>query len=163
MSKMTLVIGLCGSGKTYQIKKIVEETGAKIFGVGEDWDEGFSPVDRTNFESLYSKAVKHLLSGNDCVASDISLCVGDIRQFVISRLSADVPSVEIAWVCMKNDRTMADKNVEWRAKRGQKTDVNGHLAINKFYSEVYTYPEGATIIPIFDATQLGDRGEEQYS
>lgn len=156
MARIILVTGLCGSGKTYQIKKIAKETGAKIFGVGEDGDEGFSPADKTNFGNLYSDAIKHLSQGNNCVVSDISLCIEGVRRMVVSRLLVDVPGVEIEWVCMENDRVMADKNVEWRASRGQKTDVEGHLAINKGYSEVYTYPDGATIIPIFDATWSED-------
>ncbi|HUC98481.1 MAG TPA: hypothetical protein VMR88_08370, partial [Candidatus Polarisedimenticolaceae bacterium] len=57
----------------------------------------------------------------------------------------DVPNLEVEWICFENDHASADWNV---VHRTNKADIDGHLRINEFLSDVYQYPAQAQILKI---------------
>ncbi len=132
MAKVTFILGLAGSGKTFYAEQLREATGAEIF-------EGVE-----HHKSL-SVIVERLTDGKDCIVEEIAYCHPNDRERVVTGLRSQVPGVEIEWVCFENDLESANWNVRHRTN---KSEIEGHLAINRHWHGVYRYPDGAEIRPI---------------
>jgi hypothetical protein len=133
MAKLTFLLGLCGSGKTYIAKRLATQTGAKLF-------TDFLQDQNKNFPML----VQNLCSGNDCIIDEWKYSIPRFRDKILADL-VNVPDLELEWICFENDRASADWNVRQRKNKG---DVEGHLRINEFLSDVYQWPEQAQILKI---------------
>lgn len=135
VAKVTFLLGLAGSGKSYRAKRLVESDGAKIF-------EGVAaPHSQALLRCLFSS----LRRGTYCVVEEIAFCIAENRQAITSSLLAEVPGIEIEWICFENDLESANWNVRHRTNKGS---ADGHMAINHQYHTRYTYPPGASIEPI---------------
>ena len=133
MAKLTFLLGLCGSGKTYIAERLATQTGAKLFtDFLQDQDKNF-PI-----------MVQNLRSGNDCIIDEWKYSIPRFREKILADL-VNVPNLELEWICFENDRGSADWNVRHRKNKG---DVAGHLRINEFLSDVYQWPEQAQILKI---------------
>jgi hypothetical protein len=133
MAKLTFLLGLCGSGKTYIAERLATQTGAKLF-------TDFLQDQNKNFPML----VQNLSSGNDCIIDEWKYSIPRFRDKILADL-VNVPDLELEWICFENDRASADWNVRQRKNKG---DVEGHLRINEFLSDVYQWPEQAQILKI---------------
>jgi hypothetical protein len=133
MAKLTFLLGLCGSGKTYIAERLATQTGAKLF-------TDFLQDQNKNFPML----VQNLSSGNDCIIDEWKYSIPRFRDKILADL-VNVPDLELEWICFENDRASADWNVRHRKSKG---DVEGHLRINEFLSDVYQWPEQAQILKI---------------
>jgi hypothetical protein len=133
MAKLTFLLGLCGSGKTYIAERLATQTGAKLF-------TDFLQDQNKNFPML----VQNLSSGNDCIIDEWKYSIPRFRDKILADL-VNVPDLELEWICFENDRASADWNVRHRKNKG---DVEGHLRINEFLSDVYQYPAQAQILKI---------------
>lgn len=132
MPRATVVVGLCGSGKSYHTERLHKQTGASVFeGVVE--------------KQQIPEAIEWLRSGNDCIIEEISFCTAGNRAVVTKMLKQQVPGVEIAWFCLENDLDSANWNVRHRRNKGE---VDRHLEINGRVSAEYSYPDGCEIVPI---------------
>jgi hypothetical protein len=132
MAKVTFILGLSGSGKTYLAQKMRTETGAKLFeNILED---GSSLV----------LLIECLKKGNHCIVDEVRFCLPSYRDPIVQQLS-QVPGVEINWICYENDLESANWNV---IHRKDKEDPAGHLEINLRVHPHYEYPRDAKIIPI---------------
>ena len=128
MAKLTFLLALCGSGKTYIAERLATQTGAELFS-------DFLRDQNKNFPVL----VKNLSSGVDCIIDE---------WIFYSQILADlvnVSNLNVEWICFVNDRASADWNV---VHRTNKADIEGHLRINEFLSDVYQYPAQAQILKI---------------
>lgn len=144
MAKVTFVLGLCGSGKTFIANQLKSVTGAEIFqGIAGSHNP-------TGLHDMLGR----LSNGLDCIVEEIAYCCADYRDTIVRALRSRVQNLEIEWICLENDLEGANWNVEHRDDVG-KEDVQGHIGINRKYHRVYTYPDGATIRPI---TRI-DQGE----
>lgn len=144
MAKVTFILGLCGSGKTFLANQLKEETGAEIF-------EG---VAGSHNPSGMSDMLDRLRRGMDCIVEEIAYCCSHSRAAVVNVLRSQVPEVQIEWICFENDLAGANWNVEHRADAA-KQDIQGHIDINGKYHCVYTYPQGAIIMSITRVNQSG--------
>ena len=133
MAKLTFLLGLCGSGKTYIAERLATQTGAKLF-------TDFLQDQNKNFPML----VQNLSSGNDCIIDEWKYSIPRFRDKILADL-VNVPDLELEWICFENDRASADWNFRHRKNKG---DVEGHLRINEFLSDVYQWPEQAQILKI---------------
>ena len=88
--------------------------------------------------------VQNLCSGNDCIIDEWKYSIPRFRDKILADL-VNVPDLELEWICFENDRASADWNVRQRKNKG---DVEGHLRINEFLSDVYQWPEQAQILKI---------------
>jgi hypothetical protein len=132
MAKVTFILGLSGSGKTYLAQKMKAETGAKVFeNVLED-------------SSSLPLIVKALKQGEDCIIDEVRFCLPTYRDQIVQQLS-HVPGVELSWICYENDIESANWNV---IHRTDKEDAAGHLEINLRLHPHYEYPSNAEVIPI---------------
>ena len=135
MAKVTFLLGLAGSGKSYRADKLKKETGAEIFE-GTEGKENLG---------MLPNIVQHLRQGKNCIVEEIAYCRPQGREKVVTYLRYHVPDVQIEWLCFENNLESANWNVRNRKNKG---DINGHLAINQCWHRLYQYPEGATIVPI---------------
>jgi hypothetical protein len=132
MAKVTFILGLSGSGKTYLAHKLKDETGAELF------------ENVLSEESSIPALVERLKSGKDCIVDEVRFCLPEYREGMIQHLS-QIPSVETQWICYENDLESANWNV---MKRTNKGDPEGHLDLNLRLHAHYEYPPNAQIIPI---------------
>lgn len=90
--------------------------------------------------------IDYLEYGKDCTVEEIAYLLEANRIQVVNDILLKVPDAVIEWHCFENDFESANWNVR---NRKNKKDVHGHIGINERYHRVYTYPEGARIMPIF--------------
>ena len=133
MAKLTFLLGLCGSGKTYIAEQLATQTGAELFS-------DFLQDQSKNLPLL----LKNLSSGIDCIIDEWKYSIPRFRDKILVDL-VNVPNLQVEWICFENDRANADWNV---VHRTNKADAEGHLRINEFLSDVYQYPAQAQILKI---------------
>jgi hypothetical protein len=129
MSKALVVLGLCGSGKSH----LIEARGLRLF-------DGLIGT-----PSILDDAIAWLRSGQDCGIEEIHYCVPSYREEFERRLRAEVPGVEIEWVCFANDLDAANWNV---THRKNKADAETHRGINGRLHPQYVCQAGVRILPI---------------
>jgi deoxyadenosine/deoxycytidine kinase len=132
MAKITFILGLCGSGKTYLSERLKKETGAEIFTNLLADDSGLTAL------------VESLQDGKDCIVDEVRFCLPTYREQILQSLS-QITSLDMRWICYENDLETANWNVIHRTNKG---DPEGHLDINLRLHPHYTYPANAEIVPI---------------
>ncbi len=131
MATVTFIVGLCGAGKTWLAERMP----------GTKFDEGFlKDVDQ------HAALINALRSGEGCVVVEIAYCLEEDRRSIVRELAREVPTAEIEWLCIENDLDKANKNCRERTNKG---DPDGHVRINRWVSPRYTYPVGATVLPMW--------------
>lgn len=135
MAKVTFLLGLAGSGKSFLAEKLKREMDAEIF-------EGTEGEEK---QKLLRAMVQRLMDGKNCVVEEIAYCLPSRREAIVTNLCSVLFDIEIEWICFENDLESANWNVRHRKN---KSDVQGHLHINQCYHGLYIYPGGAKIIPI---------------
>jgi hypothetical protein len=135
LAKVTFLLGLAGSGKSFLAEQLKMETGAEIFeGIAGSHNSG-----------MLLTMVQHLRDGKNCIVEEIAYCHPHAREKVITYLRSQVPNVKIKWICFENNLESANWNVRHRKNKG---DIEGHLAINRNWHSLYQCPDGATVIQI---------------
>ena len=132
MAKLTFILGLSGSGKTYLSERLKKETGAEVF---------------TNLladESGITSLIAFLRDGKDCIVDEVRFCLPAYREQILQSLS-QITSLDMRWICYENDLETANWNVIHRTNKG---DPEGHLDLNLRLHPHYTYPANAEIVPI---------------
>ena len=132
MAKITFILGLSGSGKTYLAERLKKETGAEVFNN--------LLADASGLNAL----IESLRDGKDCIVDEVRFCLPAYREQILQSLS-QITSLDMRWVCYENDLETANWNVIHRTNKG---DPEGHLDINLRLHPHYTYPANAEIVPI---------------
>jgi hypothetical protein len=142
MPSLTIVIGLCGSGKTWLADMILAPV--KI-------DEGF----RGKAEKQKA-VIAALQRGQDVVIVEAEYCREPARRQedgapdgIEALVAGYVPGAVVTWMCVENDLHRANKNCWERTNKG---DPQGHVNINKTLSPTYTYPPGAVVLRMWTRT-----------
>ena len=132
MAKVTFILGLSGSGKTYLAQRLKMESGAEVFeNLLED-------------DSSLPVLLDRVKNGKDCIIDEVRFCLPAYRNQIVQRLS-EITGVQIHWICYENDLESANWNV---MHRKDKEDPAGHLDINLRLHPHYEYPADAEIVPI---------------
>jgi deoxyadenosine/deoxycytidine kinase len=132
MAKVTFIIGLSGSGKTYLSEHLKKETDAAVF---------------TNLladDSSLNALMESLRAGKDCIIDEVRFCLPAYREQILRSLS-QIANLDMRWICYENDLETANWNVIHRTNKG---DPEGHLDLNLRLHPHYTYPVNAEIVPI---------------
>lgn len=143
MAKLTFILGLCGSGKSYLANSIKNSNPSVLI-----IDEGFNPLfDKVIFDKNYNKIISSLKKDIDCIVIEIALCQEEFRKYLISKYFSDIPGLIIEWKCFENNIQKANKNLN--NKNRNKGDISGHRQINLNISGNYTYPDNSVILEIY--------------
>ena len=132
MAKITFILGLSGSGKTYPSERLKRETGAEVFTNLLVDDSGLSAL------------IESLRNGKDCIVDEVRFCLPAYREQILQSLS-QITDLEMRWICYENDLETANWNVIHRTNKG---DPEGHLDLNLRLHPHYTYPANAEIVQI---------------
>jgi len=132
MAKITFILGLSGSGKTYLSERLKRETGAEVFTNLLVDDSGLSAL------------IESLRNGKDCIVDEVRFCLPAYREQILQSLS-QITDLEMRWICYENDLETANWNVIHRTNKG---DPEGHLDLNLRLHPHYTYPANAEIVQI---------------
>jgi hypothetical protein len=133
MATITVVLGLCGSGKSTFVRQIV---GVDVF------DEGVAPgwPKHDSFRNA-------LAGGKDCAVVEVAYCMATRRDQFISGILRDHPGTTLNWVCFENDLDAANARCRSDARRTPE-QVRGNLEQNQRMSAVYTYPIGSIVLAV---------------
>ncbi len=132
MAKITFILGLSGSGKTYLSERLKRETGAEVFTNLLVDDSGLSAL------------IESLRNGKDCIVDEVRFCLPAYREQILQSLS-QITDLDMRWICYENDLETANWNVIHRTNKG---DPEGHLDLNLRLHPHYTYPANAEIVQI---------------
>jgi hypothetical protein len=138
MATLTVIMGLCGSGKSHILMDLVGKSpmGAYVK------DEGLLTE---NFEENYEYLLVSLQNGINSFVAGAEFCFKENQEFLENRVKKDIPEIVIEYVSLENNPEKANSNVK---KRTNKSDVEGHIKINNELTNKYHIPEGSKIIPI---------------
>ena len=129
MSKVRIVVGLPGSGKTHYAKE-------HPFGILFD-DPAASP---DTFYELKSA----ILSGLDVTITDVYSIDAQARTITLTTLKKWDLDVKVEWIFFENDPQACIANIERRK--------DDRIVSPEFVNEAshyYNFPEGAVIIPVY--------------
>jgi len=132
MAKVTFILGLSGSGKTYLAQQLKKDTGAEVF------------ENLLSDGSSLPALIACLRDGRDCIVDEVRFCLPAYRDEILQCLS-EITDLRIDWICYENDLESANWNVIHRKDKG---DPEAHLDLNLRLHPHYEYPPNAEIIPI---------------
>jgi hypothetical protein len=134
MATVTGVLGLCGSGKTRLAQQMTE---AVII------DE--------SLPARMGEVAAALQAGRDVVVTERLLCQEDGRRKFADWLGSQFPDVSIKWICVERDLEKANQNCRRPERKFEKPDYDAeaHVRLNLQIYATYTYPEGATVLPMW--------------
>lgn len=134
-----MVLGLCGSGKSYVIERM---------GVDHLIEEGFC-MDGLHAEH-HRQLVEWLRAGKHVALSEIQFLVPSIRDAYIAHLMQQTKGgFTLDYLCFENDLPSANWNCRHRGNRPGDPGGRGHIELNERHSPFYGPPAGVSLVPIF--------------
>lgn len=142
MAKLTVIVGLPGSGKTETIKR---DFPTAQYSADDFMANSHSDSPNFNASRKYDKLVEVLKSNKDCVVSDITFCRTVRRQEFNQVIAKAVPNVSMEWQFYANDADQCRKNVNARSRASLAAEL---AEINKL-SPTYEIPANAKPLPVW--------------
>lgn len=126
MAKLTIVLGMAGSGKTHFCKQLSQESGAKFFN-----DATLVDDKRRSGHGCLSEIVARLLGrSEDCIMDESHLTVSSFRSRFKSFCDEYLEGIELQWICFEADVLACINNVFYdftnqiRSKPGRLNALN---------------------------------------
>ncbi len=138
MPKVTIVVGLCGSGKSYHCDQIKAKTGAKHF------------EHVASQEGTRAGLIEHLRQGKDATVEDCTYCNPAAQREIEKELrSHAIDGLVIEWHAFENNLRQANLNCMKRPPKGpNEGSLDADLDNNAKNTPIYKYPPGAEILKI---------------
>lgn len=142
---LTIIVGLCGSGKTWLLDKLHKENPTSF-----KFDEGLSDCGYWKKQGIKRReeVAKKLLRGYNVYVADLWCGYKPRRRAVLWHLKKLVPGLRVVWLYYENNIRKANYNCRNRTKG----DPNGHIKINSKWYKYLTPPKDAIIIKIYKQT-----------
>jgi len=139
---LTIVIGLCGSGKSWLLKRL-----AKTHPKARIFDEGVADRGKWQKRGIIKRKTiaRCLRRGQDVFASDLWCGYAPSRKIVLKHLRQLVPNLCIVWLYFENNIRAANNNCRLRKN---KRDAKGHIKINRKWHKRLTVPRDAIVLKI---------------
>ncbi len=150
MATLTVIVGYCGSGKSWLLdaKRIEQPTAGFM-------DEGFLSPGNPRDLGLKAEVVKALGEGRDCFITLMD-CGHPANKDALEReIAATAHGTTISWIFFEDDVSRANQNCSRDRKR---TDPGGNIAQNNRWAKVYKIPPGSEVRPIFELPEARDAG-----
>src|SRR5258706_3106909 len=135
MATVTVITGLCGSGKSEYLKEMV--------GI-IPFDEGVRPDKPENME----KFLDALATGTDCAIVEIAYITDYGRNELVRLVRERFPDTVFKWIYFKNDLEMANANCLNDPRRDKKMR-EGNVANNMEWTQIYDIPDDGVLLEIF--------------
>lgn len=156
MSKLTILVGFPGSGKSYYINNIKEEYNGKV---ADDFMKDSKDNSREFLRSCHwEELVADLNDDRDCLISDIRFCNEEDRNNFESQLKKSVDNVVLDWQYFENNPDVCIRNVLSRQSQ-QKYKQIQYIICNRIK---YQIPENSEIIPVYSSNVECERQEESF-
>ena len=129
MSKVRIIVGLPGSGKTYYAEH-------NSFGILFD--------DPAASQDTFDELKNAVTSGQDVTITDVYAIESKARCIALTTLKSWNPDCEIEWLFFENDLESCIANIKRRD--------DGREVSSEFVREAarhYDFPEGAKILPVY--------------
>jgi hypothetical protein len=149
MSKITMIVGLPGSGKTTYAKELLcGKWATKLF------DD--PSVDEKGIEALRL----YVRNGSNAIVTDVYCITPDVRALAVEKMRSwsqdewnrhSLYKIEIEWIFFANDPEACIANI----KRRNQENPNFRLIPDGLVREAsrhYVIPDGATVIPVYKPT-----------
>lgn len=152
MQRITIIIGLPGSGKTTYIENNPD---FKDTFICDDYHKsGAEQISKEFIGSVYYQdLISALCDGKDVVLSDIAYCKQDRLDETVSALSSELQTLEIeakiGYVYFENNPQACKKNVMSRNRRVQR-----ELDYIDKVSQYYCIPPDHIPIPVFEKSSF---------
>ncbi len=129
--RLTIVVGLAGSGKSWFIKNRVRA----------DWscDEGFMAA--RQHTRNHRELVKRLRRGEHCCISELQLLNRYVQEGYQARLFREVEYLRIRWIFFENNLAAANHNCRVRRNKPGDPGGKGHIRLNRGHSPYYFVPK----------------------
>jgi hypothetical protein len=137
MATVTVVLGLCGSGKTTLVKQLV---GVATFdeGVAPGWPQ----------HDAFRDA---LAAGRDCAIVEAAYCFAPAREAFVEEILQSHPDTTFNWLCSKTTSLPQTRAAAWtrhaRPNKFRPTSSKIHES-----PPLYTYPAGSIVLAIVGAS-----------
>jgi hypothetical protein len=142
LATLTVIVGYCGSGKTWLLDQKRIEHPAGVF-----MDEGFlSPGNPRDLE-LKAHILRGLAEGRDCFITLMDCGHPANKEALEREIEGTVPEAKIKWIFFQNDVARANQNCSRDPKR---QDPLGNIAQNNMWAAVFSIPPEAELRPIFE-------------
>lgn len=150
MAKLTIVVGLPGSGKSTLIERVMNS----IPGVCiEDYMKNSINYSRLfTYSRHYETLIGDLLAGKDCIIADIIFCDTACREDAVRIVRQNVPDVEIEWLFFEN----APEKCKINAIRRNSQLLQQELEYIRLLSVKYQIPDGAKVVDVYSGAVQGD-------
>lgn len=129
-TEIILLVGLPGSGKTYLIDQLQEESGEK-YDVKEDWMlwdiwiQGKEPKGEFNTDPRYNEIIWNIKNNKSYIISSIRFCDHGFLTKAEYYLQSQFPNLEIKRIYFENNLESSISNVKYRdAKKGHYWERN---------------------------------------
>lgn len=143
--KVTIIVGMPGSGKSCLINsRVTEATGVCV----EDF-MAFPYDDSVRFTDsrYYSELIRDLRKGRHCIIADIFFCDTALRDEAERVIHRDCPESSIEWIFFENDPAACRENAIRRNREIVDHDV---VMIDKL-TKKYFVPEETAVLPVWKA------------
>jgi hypothetical protein len=140
MANLTVIVGYCGSGKSWWLRQRQNERPDAFLmeEAAQTYPDG----------GLHGSVVAALDSGRDCFVGLMDCIRAENRQALEYSLNERVPGAMLAWVFYENDVDKANRNCERDPERHR--DICGNIEQNLRCRALYSIPPGAIVLPIHE-------------
>jgi len=144
MVKLTVVVGMPGSGKSHYIEKHKSHYPGTC--TQDYMRNSYNNSIHFTDSQHYDKLVLNLRNGNDSIIADIEFCDTWRRVEIEEVIRRDVPGVEIEWRFFENDPAKCEANAETRARK----NIDEEKKKIRELSRKYIVPPGAIVLRIWE-------------
>lgn len=136
--KITVLVGLPGSGKSHMGRALSKERGCPFFD------------DCATEPEIWEEVILCIKNGRNCILADPGFCIDRIKKKFFAQVAAVTDQAEFEFIYFANEPDVCANNVFNRTD-GRKVSKRFAYDLSKWY----TVPEGIATIPCYRGVSDG--------